>query len=198
MLLVAFAEALRFPKWRHPQSVSYSLVHPTSYRTATTLYSSISSSLDDVSKRMKAIEWCLMTKGRKDEVHPIDIPDFVPFYENLNKDNLEKLYVDLQEEKTVLQRKETSLQEKETAIQEEKTALQRKETALQEEKSALSKAAVGSKGRLNRILYSATNFLPNVSAITSMLLLTSISPIAMHNCLEIFLLSLLGSSNFYR
>ena len=102
---------------------------------------------------MKAIEWCLMTKGRKDEVHPIDIPDFVPFYENLNKDNLEKLYVDLQ----------------------------RKETALQEEKSALSKAAVGSKGWLNRMLCSATNFLPNVPAITSLLLLTSISPIAMHN-----------------
>ena len=69
---------------------------------------------------MKAIEWCLMTKGRKDEVHPIDIPDFVPFYENLNKDNLEKLYVNLQEGKT----------------------------ALQEGKTAPSMAAVGSKGML--------------------------------------------------
>ena len=40
------------------------------------------------------------------------------------------------------------------------------------------------------VLRSATNFLPNVSAITSTLLLTLISSIAMHICLEIFFLSL--------
>jgi hypothetical protein len=74
---------------------------------------------------MKAIEWCLMTTGEKDEFPPIGIPDFVPFYKNMNKDNLEKLYVDLQR--------------KETALQEENTAL------------IISQAAVGSKGRLNRI-----------------------------------------------
>ena len=120
MLLLPFAQALTFPKWRHPQSISYSLVHPKFHRTATTLCSSISSSLDDVNKRMKAIEWCLMTKGTKDEVPPIDISDFVLFYKNMNKDNLEKLYVDLQEGKT----------------------------ALQEGKTAPSMAAVGSNGML--------------------------------------------------
>ena len=146
LFLVIFAQALIFPKWRHPQSVSYSLVHPTSYRTATTLYSSISSSLDDVSKRMKAIEWCLMTKGKKDEVPPIDIPDVLLFYKNFNKDNLEKLYISLQ-------RQQTALQSMETALQEEKTALQSREMALQEEISALifSNAAVESIGTLNRI-----------------------------------------------
>lgn len=104
LLLVTFAQALTFPKWRHPQSFSYSLVHPTSYRATTTLYNSISPSLDDVCKRMKAIEWCLMKKGKKGEVLPIDISDFVPFYKIMNKDNLEKLYVDLQEEKTALRK----------------------------------------------------------------------------------------------
>ena len=64
---------------------------------------------DDVSKRMKAIEWCLMTKGKNDEVPSIDIPDFVPFYKNMNKDNLEKLYVNLQRKKTALQKEETAL-----------------------------------------------------------------------------------------
>ena len=66
-----------------------------------------------------------MTKGKKDEVPPIDIPDFVPFYKNMNKDNLEKLYVDLQREKSALQEKETAL--------------------------IISQAAIGSKGTLNRI-----------------------------------------------
>ena len=160
LLLVAFAQALKIPKWRHPQSVSYSLVQPTTYRTATTLCSSVSSSIDDVSKRMKTIEWCLMTKGKKDEVPPIDIQDFVPFYKTMDKGNLQELYVDLQKGKTALQRKESALQEekaalqrKESALEEGKTALLRKETALQEEKSALiiSKAAVESKGTLKSI-----------------------------------------------
>ena len=41
------------------------------------------------------------------------------------------------------------------------------------------------------VLHSATNFLPNVSAITFTLLLISISSIAMRNCLEIFLPSVI-------
>ena len=51
---------------------------------------------------MKTIEWCQMTKGKKDEVPPIDIQEFVPFYKEMNKGNLEKLYVALQEKETVL------------------------------------------------------------------------------------------------
>ena len=57
---------------------------------------------------MKAIEWCLMTMGNKDEVPPIDIPDFVLCYKNVDKDILEKLYVDLQRQKTALQEEETT------------------------------------------------------------------------------------------
>ena len=58
---------------------------------------------------MKAIEWCLMTMGKNDEVPSIDIPDFVPCYKNVDKDILEKLYVDLQRQKTALQKEKTAL-----------------------------------------------------------------------------------------
>ena len=110
LLIVTFiTQALTFPKWRHPsQSVSYSLMHPTSHRTATILRSSIYYSIEDVSKRMEAIEWCLMTMGKNDEAPPIDIPDFVLCYKNVDKDILEMLYVDLERQKTALQEEETT------------------------------------------------------------------------------------------
>ena len=94
-----------------------------------------------------------MTKGKKDEVPPIDIQDFVPFYKTMDKGNLQELYVDLQRKESALQEEKAALQRKESALEEGKTALLRKETALQEEKSALiiSKAAAESKGTLKSI-----------------------------------------------
>ena len=57
---------------------------------------------------MEAIEWCLMTMGKNDEAPPIDIPDFVLCYKNVDKDILEMLYVDLERQKTALQEEETT------------------------------------------------------------------------------------------
>ena len=65
---------------------------------------------------MKSIEWCLTTNGKKEAVPPIDIQHFVSFYQLMNKGNLEKLYVDLQEEKTAIQKEKTALTISKTAV----------------------------------------------------------------------------------
>ena len=51
---------------------------------------------------MMAIEWCLTTMGKKEEVPPSDIRDFVQFYQLMNKGDIHKLYVALQGKKTAL------------------------------------------------------------------------------------------------
>ena len=76
----------------------------------------MSSSLDDVIRRMKSIEWCLMTMGKMEEVPPSDIRDFVQFYQLMNKENILKLYAALQGKKTALVVSKASVVSKGTMI----------------------------------------------------------------------------------
>ena len=151
LFLVAAEQALTYSTWRHPRTVSSSsFVHPTSRqqlvsssssrtvtpfpRLLTTFLSNSkprSSSarqqskakVDELEKKIEALEHLL--KGGNSTTASENIRESVLIYEGSDKEYLRGMLKDLQREKS--------------ALQEESTAL------------IISKAAVESKGMLNRI-----------------------------------------------
>ena len=134
LLLVAFAQALTFPKWRHPQSVSYSreqLVSPFSRtitlppRSATALQSNSkrlspsprqsNAKLDALEKEIGALKHLL--KGGNSTTASEDIREFVLIYEGSDKEYLRSMLDKIQDEKNELLKQETALITSKAAVE---------------------------------------------------------------------------------